>query len=235
MNEPANVDHEEIKKFDRLADVWWDPNGSMGMLHVVNPLRTGFIMKNAAVKGKKILDVGCGGGILTEALAREGAEATGIDLAETPLKIAAQHAEKSGLSIEYLAKDVEDLARERPHYYDVVACCEALEHVPDPQKIINCCAALLKPGGTLFFSTINRNLKSFLFAIVGAEYILRMLPRGTHHYSKLIKPEEIDRWTVANGFSLVDISSFMYNPLTKTFKLKSRADVNYITCYKPTS
>lgn len=235
MSDAANVDLEEIKKFDRLAEIWWDPNGSMGMLHVINPLRTGFITRNTQVKGKKILDVGCGGGILTEALAREGAEATGIDLAETPLKIAAQHAEKAGLSIEYLAKDVEDLARERPHYYDVVACCEALEHVPNPKKIIDCCVALLKPGGTLFFSTINRNLKSFLFAIVGAEYVLRMLPRGTHHYSKLIKPEEIDRWTVANGFSLADISSFMYNPLSKTFKLKNRADVNYITCYKESS
>ncbi len=233
MSEFSNVDPEEIKKFNSLADIWWDPNGSMGMLHVVNPLRTDFIKKNTTLKGKKILDVGCGGGILTEALAREGAEATGIDLAEVPLKIAAQHAEQSGLSIEYLTKNVEDLARERPHSYDVVACCEALEHVPDPKKVIDCCATLLKPGGTLFFSTINRNLKSFLFAIVGAEYVLRMLPRGTHHYSKLIKPEEIDRWVGGNGFSLADISSFMYNPLTKTFKLKARADVNYITCYKP--
>ena len=233
MNKAANVDLEEIKKFDRLAEIWWDPDGSMGMLHVINPLRTGFIIKNADVRGKKILDVGCGGGILTESLTREGAEATGIDLAETPLKIASQHAEQAGLSIEYLAKDVEDLARERPHSYDVIACCEALEHVPDPQKIVESCVALLKPGGTLFFSTINRNLKSFLFAIIGAEYVLGMLPRGTHHYSKLIKPEEIDRWTVAKGFALADISSFMYNPLTKTFKLKSRADVNYITCYKP--
>jgi 2-polyprenyl-6-hydroxyphenyl methylase/3-demethylubiquinone-9 3-methyltransferase len=233
MNEFSNVDADEIRKFDRLAKTWWDPDGAMGMLHVINPLRTNFIKKNASLKGKKVLDVGCGGGILTESLAREGAEATGIDLAETPLKIASQHAEQAGLSIEYLAKNVEDLARERPHAYDVVACCEALEHVPDPGKIIDCCAALLKPGGTLFFSTINRNLKSFLFAIIGAEYVLRMLPRGTHHYSKLIKPQEIDQWAGANGFSLADVSSFMYNPFTKTFKLKSRADVNYITCYKP--
>ena len=166
MNETANVDLEEIKKFDRLAEIWWDPDGSMGMLHVINPLRTGFIIKNADVRGKKILDVGCGGLILTESLTREGAEATGIDLAETPLKIASQHAEQAGLSIEYLAKDVEDLARERPHSYDVIACCEALEHVPDPQKIVESCVALLKPGGTLFFSTINRNLKSFLFGRV---------------------------------------------------------------------
>jgi len=233
MSEFTNVDPEEIRKFNRLAEIWWDPNGSMGMLHVVNPLRTGFIKKNAALKGKTVLDVGCGAGLLTEALTREGARATGIDLAEIPLKIAAQHAEQSGLSIEYLAKNVEDLARERPRSYDVVACCEALEHVPDPGKVIDCCAALLKPGGTLFFSTINRNLKSFLFAIVGAEYVLGMLPRGTHQYSKLIKPKEIDLWAGANGFSLADVSSFMYNPLTKKFKLKSRADVNYITCYKP--
>jgi 2-polyprenyl-6-hydroxyphenyl methylase/3-demethylubiquinone-9 3-methyltransferase len=233
MNEFSNVDADEIRKFDRLAQIWWDPDGAMGMLHVVNPLRTNFIKKNASLTGKKVLDVGCGGGILTESLTREGAEATGIDLAETPLKIASQHAEQAGLSIEYLAKNVEDLARERPHAYDVVACCEALEHVPDPGKIIDCCAALLEPGGTLFFSTINRNLKSFLFAIIGAEYVLRMLPRGTHHYSKLIKPQEIDQWAGANGFSLADVSSFMYNPFTKTFKLKPRADVNYITCYKP--
>ena len=234
MSEFTNVDPEEIAKFNRLAQIWWDPNGSMGMLHVVNPLRTGFIKKNTELKGKKVLDVGCGGGILTESLAREGAQATGIDLAETPLKIAAQHAEEAGLSIEYLAQNVENLARERPHSYDVVACCEALEHVPNPQLVIDCCAKLLKPGGTLFFSTINRNFKSFLFAIIGVEYVLRMLPRGTHQYSKLIKPEEIEQWAGGNGFSLADVSSFMYNPLTKSFKLKSRADVNYITCYKPT-
>ena len=232
MNEFSNVDADEIKKFDRLAEIWWDPNGAMGMLHVVNPLRTNFIKKNASLKGKKVLDVGCGGGILTESLAREGAEATGIDLAETPLKIASQHAEQAGLSIEYLAKNVEDLARERPHAYDVVACCEALEHVPDPGKIIDCCAALLKPGGTLFFSTINRNLKSFLFAIIGAEYILGLVRRGTHTYGKFIKPAELGGWTADSGLAFKDLTGLHYNPILRKYSTGGNTHVNYLMHYR---
>jgi len=204
----------------------------MGILHVINPLRTGFIKKHTVLKGKKVLDVGCGGGILTEALAREGARVTGIDLAEIPLKIAQQHAEQTGLSIEYLLTNVSDLVHQRLHAYDVVTCLEALEHVPAPKDVIECCAKLLKPDGCLYFSTINRNLKAFLFAIVGAEYVLKMLPRGTHHYSKLIKPEEINQWAGDHGFRLTEASSFKYNPLTRTFKMRAGADVNYITCYK---
>lgn len=232
MNEFSNVDPEEIRKFDGLAQIWWDPDGPMGILHVINPLRTGFIRKNTPLKGKRVLDVGCGGGILSEALAREGATLTGIDLAETPLKIARQHAGEAGLSIEYLAADVGDLAHERRGAYDVVACLEVLEHVPDPKGVIDCCVKLLKPDGCLFLSTINRNLKAFLLAIVGAEYVLRILPRGTHHYAKLIKPEEINRWVGDNGFWLSEVSSLRYNPFTKTFKMRAGAEVNYMTCYR---
>lgn len=232
MNEFSNAAPEEIRKFDGLAQIWWDLDGPMGMLHVINPLKTGFIKKNTPLKGKKVLDVGCGGGILTEILAREGARVTGIDLAETPLKIAQQHAEKAGLSIEYLSTNVEDLAHERRHAYDVVTCLEVLEHVPDPKSVIDCCVKLLKWDGCLFFSTINRNLKAFLFAIVGAEYVLHILPRGTHHYSKLIKLGEINRWVADNGFWLSEVSSLRYNPFTKTFKMQAGADVNYMTCYR---
>ena len=232
MNNTANVDSSEIEKFDRLAQMWWDKKGPMGMLHVINPLRVNFMKKNTSLKGKKILDVGCGGGILTEALAREGAVATGIDLAPMPIKIAEQHAEKQGLSVEYLLQNVESLANERAGTYDVVACLEALEHVPDPKQIIDSCVTLLKPDGCLFFSTINRNLKALLFAIIGAEYVLRILPRGTHEYSKLIKPEEIEQWSSDNGFQLGDVASFMYNPFSKTFKMRAGADVNYMTYYK---
>ena len=231
MSNFPNVDTKEIEKFDRLAQMWWDEDGPMGMLHVINPLRMDFIKKNVSLEGKKILDVGCGGGILTEALARQGAVATGIDLAEMPLKIAQQHADKSGLDIEYLAVNINDLAQEQPGTYDVVACLEVLEHVPNPKEIINSCVALLKPDGHLFFSTINRNLKALLFAIIGAEYVLRILPRGTHHYDKLIKPTELDQWAKDNSFQLREVSSFIYNPFTKTFKMRSGADVNYMTCY----
>lgn len=232
MNKSSNVDPGEIRKFDGLAQIWWDPDGPMGVLHTVNPLRTGFIRKNAPLKGKKVLDVGCGGGILTEALAREGARATGIDLAETLLKIARQHAGEAGLPIEYLSTNVGDLAHERRCAYDVVACLEMLEHVPDPKKVINSCVKLLKPDGCLFLSTINRNLKAFLLAIVGAEYVLRILPRGTHHYRKLIKPEEINQWAGENDFRLSEVSSLVYNPFTKTFKMRAGADVNYMACYR---
>jgi len=232
MDEFSNVDPGEIRKFDALAEIWWDPDGPMGILHVINPLRTAFIRRNAPLKGKKVLDVGCGGGILTETLAREGASVTGIDLAEMPLKIARKHAEEAGLPIEYLSTSVGDLCHERPRGYDVVACLEALEHVPDPKRVIECCVKLLKPDGCLFFSTINRNLKSFLFAIVGAEYVLRMLPRGTHTYRKLIKPEEMNQWVGEHGFRLSEGSSFQYNPITKTFKMRPGADVNYMNCYQ---
>ncbi len=223
-----NVDPAEIEQFTRLANIWWDTKGSMGLLHSVNPLRVGFIEEAITLKNLNVLDIGCGGGILTEALAKAGANVTGIDLAKMPLEIAKQHAEKSKLNIDYRLQSAEDLAKEYPGHFDVVICLETLEHVPDPKKMITTCAALLKPKGHTFFSTINRTIKAYLFAILGAEYVLRIMPKGTHHYKKLIRPTELTDWAEINKLHLQKTSSFMYNPLQKSFKLRPGADVNYI-------
>lgn len=232
MKARANVDASELDKFSKLASLWWDEHGSMGMLHRINPIRFKFIADQVDVANKQVLDVGCGGGILTETLARAGADAVGIDLSSRPLEIAKLHAKAVDIKIDYRLKSCEEMADTHAGKFDVVCCMEMLEHVPDPASTVKACARLLKPGGYVFFSTINRNLKAFLFAIVGGEYVLRLLPRGTHSYRGLIKPSELHKWSRQNGLVLLDTSSFIYNPLTKNFRLRSGADVNYISCYQ---
>ncbi len=224
-----NADNKEIDKFDRVSQIWWDPKGEMGTLHTINPLRTNFIMEKINTPNPKILDVGCGGGILSEALAKAGAQVTGLDLSEASLQVARQHAQQQGLNIEYHYERVEDLAQKEAGTYDVVVCMEMLEHVPEPSKVIAACAQALKPGGLAFFSTINRTPKGFLFAIVGGEYILRLLPRGTHTYSKLIRPIELKNWNREAGLEFVRLASLMYNPFTRKFKVAAdKEDVNYM-------
>ncbi|WP_237065449.1 bifunctional 2-polyprenyl-6-hydroxyphenol methylase/3-demethylubiquinol 3-O-methyltransferase UbiG [Microbulbifer guangxiensis] len=225
----TNVDPAEIAKFEQLASRWWDRQGEFKPLHDINPLRANYIDQRAPVAGKKLLDVGCGGGILTEAMAQRGAEVTGIDMGEAPLNVARLHALESELQIDYRQVPVETLAEEQPASFDIVTCLEMLEHVPDPASVIRACAALVKPGGQLFFSTINRTAKGWLFAVVGAEYVLRLLPKGTHEYSKFIRPSEMGAWIRAAHLELRDITGMTYNPLTRTYKLDPRdVDVNYL-------
>ncbi|GAA5525361.1 ubiquinone biosynthesis O-methyltransferase [Microbulbifer aestuariivivens] len=225
----SNVDPAEIAKFEQLASRWWDRQGEFKPLHDINPLRANYIDLRAPVAGKKLLDVGCGGGILSEAMAQRGAEVTGIDMGEAPLNVARLHALESELQIEYRQLPVEELAREQPASFDIVTCLEMLEHVPDPASVIRACAALVKPGGQLFFSTINRTAKGWLFAVVGAEYVLRLLPKGTHEYSKFIRPSEMGAWIRDAGLTTRDITGMTYNPLTRAYKLDPRdVDVNYL-------
>ncbi len=224
-----NVDDKEINKFDGVSQIWWDPKGEMGTLHTINPLRTNFIMERLTTSTPKILDVGCGGGILAEALAKTGAQVMGIDLSQESLKVARQHAQKQSLNIEYRYEAVEEIAKTNAGAFDVVTCMEMLEHVPEPDKIVTACAQALKPGGQAFFSSINRTPKAFLFAIIGGEYILRLLPRGTHRYKKLIRPQELKSWAKENGLEFVRLSSLMYNPFTGNFKVAAgKEDVNYM-------
>ncbi len=229
MKSFENVDNKEIDKFDRVSQIWWDPKGEMGTLHTINPLRTNFIMEKLTVRDPKILDVGCGGGILSEALAKTGAQVMGIDLSQASIEVARQHAQKQGLQIDYRYESVDEIARKHAGSFDVVTCMEMLEHVPEPGKIMAACAQALKQGGYAFFSTINRTPKAFLFAIIGGEYILRLLPRGTHTYQKLIQPQELKNWAQENGLEFSRLSSLMYNPLTGTFKIAAgKEDVNYM-------
>lgn len=224
-----NIDKREIDKFDKVADIWWDPDGEMGTLHTINPLRLGFITERVDLKGKKVLDVGCGGGILSEALAIEGADVTGIDLSLESLDAAKAHAQAAGIQVEYRATRVEDLVSTQAGTYDVVTCMEMLEHVPDPSKIIAACSALLKPGGHAYFSSINRTPKAWLFAIIGGEYILRLLPKGTHNYSMLIKPSELIEWSQNELLDFDQVASLMYNPFLDRFKVAyNKEDVNYM-------
>jgi 2-polyprenyl-6-hydroxyphenyl methylase / 3-demethylubiquinone-9 3-methyltransferase len=233
MNPSSNVDRQEIDKFDRVAQLWWDRSGKMGMLHVINPLRCQFIADHARMDKARAVDIGCGGGILAEALARAGAEVVGIDQSAQTLKITRQHAADGGLPIDYRLLTVEELAQREAGTYDIVTCMEMLEHVPDPGAVVAACARLLKPGGRAFFSTINRNFKAWLFAIVGGEYVLRILPRGTHHYAKLIRPDELRAWTAASGLAGEGSASLMYNPLGKRFRVAhGREDVNYMACFR---
>ena len=224
-----NVDHAEVSKFEQLASRWWDPNSEFKPLHEINPLRLDYIDTRAALNGKVVLDVGCGGGILAESMAARGAKVTGIDMGEAPLEVARLHLLETGQQVEYRRIPVEELAAEMPAQFDVVTCMEMLEHVPDPASVIAACATLVKPGGQVFFSTINRNPKSYLLAIVGAEYILRMLPKGTHDFAKFIRPSELNRWARAAGLDTADLTGMTYNPLTGVYKLDpGDVDVNYM-------
>ncbi len=228
MTQFTNTDTDEIKKFDDVANIWWDLKGEMGTLHVINPLRTKFITEHLDMPKSKIVDVGCGGGILSEALAKEGAQVTGIDLSELSIKAAQHHAKSQGLNIDYRYESVEDLAAKQTGQYDAVTCMEMLEHVPDPNQTIAACAKLLKPGGHAYFSTINRTLKALVMVIFGGEYVLRLLPRGTHTYKKLIRPDELRKWGAQNGLEFQSSASLMYNPFNKTFKVKNVEDNNYM-------
>ncbi|MEX0943334.1 MAG: bifunctional 2-polyprenyl-6-hydroxyphenol methylase/3-demethylubiquinol 3-O-methyltransferase UbiG [Pseudomonadales bacterium] len=230
MTTPQNIDEAEIHKFDALARKWWDETSEFKPLHAINPLRVGYIKARVDLTAKSLLDVGCGGGILTESLAREGARVTGIDMADKPLQVARLHAEESGLgdAIDYRKSTVEDFASAHPGQFDVVTCLEMLEHVPNPASVIGACKQLLKPGGHLFLSTINRNPKSYLLAVVGAEYVLKLLPRGTHHYEKFIRPAELAAFLRAHDFELKDVTGMTYNPLTQVYKLGRDTDVNYL-------
>ena len=223
-----NVDQSEIAKFSALAHRWWDPNSEFKPLHAINPLRLSWMKSFVNFEGKKVVDIGCGGGILAESIAQSGADTTGIDLSEKALKVAELHALEVGANLIYRAISAEDLAQEQAGQYDVVTCMEMLEHVPDPASVVRACATLCKPGGTLFFSTLNRNPKSYLFAIIGAEYILRLLPKGTHEYAKFIKPSELVHFTRAADLEMLGIKGLGYNPITQVYSLNDNVDVNYM-------
>lgn len=223
-----NVDPAEIAKFEALASRWWDPHSEFKPLHEINPLRLKFINDRAGLAGKNVLDVGCGGGILSESMAQLGAQVTGIDMGDAPLAVAKLHLKESGARVDYRRVSVEDLARERPGAFDVVTCLEMLEHVPDPASVVKALGQLVRPGGQVFISTINRNPKAFLFAVVGAEYILKMLPRGTHEYTKFIKPSELERWLREAHLRLRELTGMHYNPLTQRYSLGPGVDVNYL-------
>lgn len=225
----VNVDQAELDKFSALAARWWDPESEFKPLHAINPLRLEWIQELAgSLSGLRVLDVGCGGGILSEAMARNGADVTGIDLAEKSLKVARLHGLESGVKVEYRAVPVETLAAEQAGHYDVVTCMEMLEHVPDPASVVRACAELVKPGGWVFFSTLNRNPKSFLFAIVGAEYVLRLLPRGTHSYESFIKPSELAAAARQAGLNPSSMRGMEYNPITQVYSLTANTSVNYL-------
>lgn len=231
MSEGQNVDPNEIRKFEELASRWWDRNSEFKPLHDINPLRANWIDSLAPVAEKTILDVGCGGGILCEALAQRGADVTGIDMGEAPLAVGNLHKLESGVTVNYEKSTAEDYAKSHAASFDTVTCLEMLEHVPDPSSVVAACAALCKPGGTVFFSTINRNPKSYLLAIIGVEYVLRMLPKGTHEYSKFIRPSELGQWIRQAGLEIDQMTGLLYNPITKTYKLDTRdVDVNYMIC-----
>ena len=223
-----NVDIAELNKFSELAHQWWDKTSQFKPLHDINPLRLNYINDIVSLKGKTILDVGCGGGILSESMAEKGAKVTGIDLGEKALKVATLHSLESGVAVDYRLIAVEELAQQQPASYDVITCLEMLEHVPDPASIVAACAKLVKPGGHVFFSTINRNPKSYLFAVIGAEYVLNILPRGTHDYAKFIKPSELDGFVRSADLLLQQQIGMSYNPITKHYWLDGNVSVNYM-------
>ena len=235
MTETLNVDPAELAKFSEQAHRWWDPASEFAPLHAINPLRLNWIDGFAALAGKRVLDVGCGGGILADSMARRGASVLGIDLATKPLKVAQLHALEAGTpNVEYREVSAEALAAEQPGSFDVVTCMEMLEHVPKPESVVQACAALVKPGGWIFFSTLNRNPKSFLLAIVGAEYVLNMLPRGTHEYLKFIKPSELAGWCRTARLDLLQTQGMEYNPLTRRYRLSGDTSVNYLVAARRT-
>ncbi len=229
MNEyHHNADPVELEKFSALASRWWDPTSEFKPLHDINPLRLGYVERFAPLAGRTVVDVGCGGGVLTEAMARAGATVTGIDLAAPSIDVARLHALESELALEYLHTSAEALAGERPGAFDVVTCMEMLEHVPDPASTVAACARLARPGGHVILSTLNRNPKSYLFAVVGAEYLLKMLPRGTHDYARFIRPSELEAWTRDAGLALDDLTGLQYNPVTRQYRLGPDISVNYL-------
>ena len=227
QNSP-NIDHNEIAKFEALATRWWDPESEFRTLHQINPLRLEFINERAPLEGKKVLDVGCGGGILSESMATRGARVTGIDMGEKPLAVAKLHLKESGLEVDYRQTTAEALAIEEPESFDIITCMEMVEHVPDPASVINACSRLVRPGGELFFSTINRTPKAWLFAIVGAEYLLNILPKGTHTYEKFIRPSELEKWARESGLVSKEITGMHYNPFTDHYWLAPGVEVNYL-------
>ena len=227
-----NVDPAEVAKFDALASRWWDPDGEFRSLHDINPLRLDWIRQHVQLSGTTVADIGCGGGILAESMATAGATVTGVDMAEGPLAVARLHQHESDANVNYRQATAEELASEEAESFDVVTCLEMLEHVPDPSQVIRSCAELVKPGGHVFFSTINRNPKSFAFAIVGAEYVLKLLPAGTHDYEKFIRPSELESWARPAGLSLKDSIGMHYNPITKEYSLGENLDVNYLMYFQ---
>lgn len=224
----SNADPIELEKFSQLAHRWWDQNSEFKPLHEINPLRLDYINRLAQLPGKSVLDVGCGGGILSESMAGIGAQVTGIDLGDKALQVAKLHLLESGKQVTYRKIAVEELATEQPASFDVVTCMEMLEHVPDPQSVIRACSQLVKPGGHVFFSTLNRNPKSYLFAVIGAEYLLNLLPRGTHDYAKFIKPSELAQFSRNAGLNTLDLTGMSYNPISKVYSLGKDTDVNYM-------
>jgi 2-polyprenyl-6-hydroxyphenyl methylase/3-demethylubiquinone-9 3-methyltransferase len=224
----VNVDSGEVEKFNEIAHKWWDPTSEFKPLHDINPLRVNYINQKSSLNGKKVLDVGCGGGILTESMAKLGANVVGIDQSDIAIKIAKLHAKESTLDIDYKQLNIESFSDKNKNKYDVITCLEMIEHVPDPSSIINKCSELISPKGTIYLSTINRNIKSFLFAIVGAEYILQLLPKGTHEYKKFIKPSEINQWASKNGLEITSVIGMTYNPLIKKYSLNNDTSVNYM-------
>ncbi len=231
MTTHVNVDPAEIRKFEELASRWWDRQGEFKPLHDINPLRLNFINTGSPLTGKRVIDIGCGGGILCESMSDCGAEVTGIDMGKAPLSVAQLHAMESDHDIDYQRITAEEMASKHAGEFDIVTCMELLEHVPDPFSVIDACEQLVKPGGSVYFSTINRNPKSFLFAIVGAEYIMKMLPRGTHEYSKFIRPSELDEWCRDAGLDVISIAGISYNPVTGMYRTSRDVDVNYMVHY----
>ncbi|MEE8538956.1 MAG: bifunctional 2-polyprenyl-6-hydroxyphenol methylase/3-demethylubiquinol 3-O-methyltransferase UbiG [Woeseiaceae bacterium] len=227
-----NVDDAEISRFEALASRWWDPAGDFRPLHQINPLRLDYIRQRAALQDSRVLDIGCGGGILAESMAVNGARVTGIDMAERTLAVARLHQAESGTNVDYQKSTAESFASEHANDFDVVTCLEMLEHVPEPMKVVASCAELVRPGGDVFFSTINRNPKAFLFAIVGAEYLLRLLPAGTHEYEKFIRPSELEAWARHAGLELEGSIGLHYNPLTREYSLGANLDVNYLMHFR---
>ena len=228
MKSYQNIDHNEIAKFEALATRWWDPESEFRTLHQINPLRLEFINERAPLEGKKVLDMGCGGGILSESMATRGARVTGIDMGEKPLAVAKLHIKESGLEVDYRQTTAEALAIEEPKSFDIITCMEMVEHVPNPASVINACSRLVRPGGELFFSTINRTPKAWLFAIIGAEYLLNILPKGTHSYEKFIRPSELERWARESGLVTKEITGMHYNPFTDRYWLAPGVEVNYL-------